>query len=205
MSALPPLGSSLNNHSAVVTIETNMLIGGIDEVGRGPLAGPVTAVSVVISEKSNLPELSDSKILAPKKRESLARLLWFKTVCVGIGWAWPEEIDRLNIHHATLLAMRRSFFSLTIIPDRMLVDGKFEPHLPIPSDCIIRGDSSVPCIQAASIIAKVVRDRWMVRYSWIEPQYCFSLHKGYPTILHRKLISVHGPSFIHRYSFRSSE
>lgn len=181
-----------------------MLIGGIDEVGRGPLAGPVTAASVVLSEQSILPELADSKILSPKKRITFASLIESESVCIGIGWAWPEEIDRLNIHHATLLAMRRSFSALTIIPERMLVDGKFDPLIPIPTECIIRGDSSVQCIQAASIIAKVVRDTWMIRYSWIEGQYGFSLHKGYPTKLHKNRIAVHGPSSIHRYSFRAS-
>ena len=125
----------------------------------------------------------------------------FEKAVWGIGWAWPEEIDAINIHNAALLAMKRAYQDLGIPVDLVLVDGKFTPSISVSCKAIVKGDSSVPEIMAASIIAKVVRDRWMVRYSWIEPDYGFERHKGYPTRAHRLVCSQIGLSPIHRRSF----
>ena len=175
---------------------------GIDEAGRGPLAGPVTAAAVILPKEFPLDLLDDSKKLSPARREKALTIILDGRADVGIGWAWPEEIDRLNIHHATLLAMQRALSELKTAPSLVLVDGKFTPPCEFPSQAIVGGDRSVPQIQAASIVAKVVRDRWMVRYSWIERDYLFEKHKGYPTREHRMLCRQFGLSPIHRKSFR---
>ncbi len=173
---------------------------GIDEAGRGPLAGPVTAAAVVLSPGFDTSILADSKRLSPGKREESANMI-MKNAAWGVGWAWPEEIDAINIHNATLLAMKRAYRDLNREADRILVDGKFVPSLPAPSEAIVNGDARIPEIMAASIIAKVLRDRWMIRYSWIEPDYGFDLHKGYPTAQHRLICSTIGLSPIHRKTF----
>ena len=127
--------------------------------------------------------------------------LLLKDATWGIGWAWPEEIDAMNIHNAALLAMKRAYRELGVIPDLVLVDGKFSPVINAPCEAIIKGDAKVPEIMAASIVAKVVRDRWMERYSWIEPDYGFEKHKGYPTPAHRLICAQIGLSPIHRKTF----
>jgi len=185
---------------------------GIDEAGRGPTAGPVCAAAVVLDPQFDRDCLRDSKVLSPRRRESLASALRSGESLIGTGWTWPEEIDTLNIHHASLLAMKRAFFDLVAnhsLPDRgiksiskVLVDGKFTPEIPIPTEAVVHGDSLIPEISAASIIAKVTRDRWMIRYSWIETSWEFDSHKGYPTPRHRELCRIHGLSPIHRRSFR---
>lgn len=183
---------------------------GIDEAGRGPLAGPVCAASVVLSADFDRSVLRDSKLLSPRARQRIAASLRESASLIGVGWAWPEEIDALNIHYASLLAMSRSFQSLLrhasnmgSVPEiQALVDGKFVPELPVPSTAVVHGDASVAEISAASIIAKVSRDWWMIRYSWIEPVWEFDRHKGYPTARHRELCRLHGLSPIHRRSFR---
>jgi ribonuclease HII len=121
----------------------------------------------------------------------------------GIGWVWPEEIDRLNIHYASLLAMERAFGELDRPCDTAVVDGRFTPALPVPAEAVVRGDALVPAVSAASILAKVIRDRWMERYAWIEPAWEFDRHKGYPTRRHRELCRRYGLSPIHRLSFKT--
>ena len=174
---------------------------GIDEAGRGPLAGPVTAGAVVLSEDFDTSLLADSKSLSEKKRTTAASYIMTHAASWGIGWVWPEEIDAMNIHNASLLAMQRAFADITTPIDLVLVDGKFAPRLPSPVEAMIKGDSLVHEIMAASILAKVSRDRWMTRYSWIEPEYGFDRHKGYPTQEHRLICLQKGPSPIQRHSF----
>ncbi len=193
-----------------MSTEPDPLICGIDEAGRGPLAGPVCAASVILSVDFDRSVLRDSKVLSPRARQRIAASLRDSDSLIGVGWAWPEEIDALNIHHASLLAMSRSFrFLLQHVSKlgrcseiRAQVDGKFVPELPVPASAVVHGDASVAEISAASIIAKLTRDRWMIRYSWIEPAWEFDRHKGYPTARHRELCRLHGLSPIHRRSFR---
>jgi ribonuclease HII len=176
---------------------------GIDEAGRGPLAGPVTAAAVVLPHDFNIRLLADSKSLGTKKREAAAEYI-MKDSIWAVGWSWPEEIDALNIHNATLLAMKRAYRGVGIRADKALVDGLFTPSLSIPCEAVVKGDTSIPEIMAASIVAKVLRDRWMVRYSWIETEYGFENHKGYPTKFHRDICTKIGLSPIHRKSFKVS-
>ncbi len=182
------------------------LICGIDEAGRGPLAGPVTAAAAVLTDDFPKEILKDSKKLSPKVRKEICQLLMQKC-CFGVGWAWPLEIDTINIHNATLLAMKRAFEELKTNLDYKkitltLVDGLFTPDIDCKAEAIVKGDDKIDEIKAASIIAKTVRDCWMIRYSWIEPDYLFEKHKGYPTAIHRQIIGEIGPSAIHRKSFR---
>jgi ribonuclease HII len=185
-----------------------MLQYGIDEAGRGPLAGPVTAACAVMTEGLDIPGVGDSKMLSPAKRERVAELLKERLAAWGLGWAWPEEIDRLNIHHASLLAMQRAYHAAVgenvPVPTLVYVDGRFGPELPVRVEPIVKGDSLVPAVAAASILAKTARDAWMVDYARREPQYLFEKHKGYPTPEHKALLRAHGPSRIHRYSFTAS-
>jgi ribonuclease HII len=179
------------------------LVCGVDEAGRGPLAGPVTAAAVILSPGFPVQLLADSKQLPAKKRWAIGLLVREQARAFAVGWAWPEEIDRENIHVATLLAMQRAVEAMALRPDLVLVDGKFCPVCGLPARAIIKGDALVPEIMAASIIAKTERDRWMERYARIEPVFDFQRHKGYPTVLHRRLIARHGFSAIHRFSFRA--
>ncbi len=178
------------------------VICGIDEAGRGPLAGPVTAAAVILPGDFPCEILADSKALSPKSRAGAAEVIISRAVSWAVGWAWPEEIDRINIHHATLLAMERAVLGLGIRPDLMLVDGLFTPEVGIRGEAVVRGDATVPQIMAASIIAKTRRDAWMERYALLDPGYGFEKHKGYPTKEHRKRIRELGPCSIHRRSFR---
>jgi ribonuclease HII len=196
------------------------MICGLDEVGRGPLAGPVVASAVLLGEDELIPGLADSKKISEKRRETLAPIIKAQSLAWGIGWVWPGEIDTINIHRASLLAMIRAFEDMFLrssaavqeMPFAIQVDGKFlpdfpgspqfDPHLHGPLEAIIKGDSLIPAISAASILAKVARDKWMTEYSVREPVYGFERHKGYPTAAHREAIRVHGPSKIQRMSFR---
>ncbi len=178
------------------------LICGVDEAGRGPLAGPVTAAAVILPEIFPFEELADSKALAPARRLEAASLVRRHALAWAVGWAWPEEIDRWNIHHATLLAMERALRGLAIEPEEILVDGLFTPRARVRCTAVVRGDATVPQIMAASILAKTFRDTWMERYSRIEPGYGFDRHKGYPTEEHRGLLGSLGSCPIHRQSFR---
>ncbi|HUX14157.1 MAG TPA: ribonuclease HII [Spirochaetia bacterium] len=175
---------------------------GVDEAGRGPLAGPVTAAAVILSEDFPREVLADSKVLTRRMREEAENVIRKHAAAYGIGWATHEEIDRINILQASLLAMSRAVEALGREVALVLVDGNRTPVLPFPSRAIIGGDAIVPEIMAASILAKTARDRWMIEYAKIEPQYLFEKHKGYPTAEHRRLIGVHGPSRIHRRTFQ---
>ena len=174
---------------------------GVDEAGRGPLAGPVVAAAVILNPTDIPLGLNDSKVLNTNKRESLF-LDIARTSSIGIGIAEPEEIDRLNILHASLSAMKRAVLALNILPDVALIDGNKAPFLPMKTECIIKGDSLSLSIAAASIIAKVTRDKLMLEADNRFPGYKFETHKGYPTKLHLQKLSLLGSSPIHRKSFK---
>jgi len=178
------------------------IVCGIDEAGRGPLAGPVTAAAVVLPADFPAGLLADSKALSPSLREAAALVIRDRATAWAVGWATPEEIDRVNIHHATLLAMRRAVEGLGVRPTQLLVDGLFVPDAGVPGRAVVRGDATVPEIMAASILAKTARDAWMTDYAVREPGYGFEKHKGYPTAEHRAAIARLGPCPIHRRSFR---
>ena len=178
------------------------LICGIDEAGRGPLAGPVTAAAVILPEGFPIEILDDSKVLSPEERQEAAIVIRRRATAWSLGWASNTEIDAINILQATLLAMRRAVQALAMRPSMLLVDGTFCPQCGIPGSAIIRGDATVPEIMAASIIAKTARDAWMEEYARIEPVYGFERHKGYPTPEHRRAVLMLGPSRIQRLSFR---
>jgi ribonuclease HII len=179
-----------------------MVICGIDEAGRGPIAGPVTAAAVILTDRFPFDLLDDSKKLSEARRVHAAKIILREARACAVGWAWPEEIDTINILQASLLAMARAFELLPFRPEKVLVDGPYAPQLDVPTEAIIHGDSFVKEIEAASILAKTARDRWMIRYSWIDDRYGFQRHKGYPTQEHRRLCIEHGLSSIHRKSFR---
>jgi ribonuclease HII len=159
---------------------------------------------VILPEGFPLEVLADSKVLSPCQREKAEALIRKLAVAWATGWASSAEIDRLNIHQATLLAMARALERLAVRPELVLVDGLFAPTTPLPCRTIVRGDATEAPIMAASILAKTARDRWMRIYGRRFPQYEFELHKGYPTRRHRRLVLEHGPSPIHRRSFRVS-
>lgn len=181
-----------------------MLVCGVDEAGRGPLAGPVTAAAVILPADFPAGVLADSKALSPARREEAETLIRARALDWATGWAGPEEIDRVNIHRATLLAMSRALDRLSLTPGLVLVDGLFTPPTSLPCRALVGGDSSEPAIMAASILAKTARDRWMRLYARREPRYEFEVHKGYPTPRHRELVLKYGLSPIHRRSFRIS-
>ncbi|RMD71853.1 MAG: ribonuclease HII [Gammaproteobacteria bacterium] len=172
---------------------------GVDEAGRGPLAGPVIAAAVILPH--GLPGLADSKRLSPKAREALAQAIEAEAIAWAIGRAEVEEIEAMNILKASLLAMARAVEALPLTPARVVVDGPHGPSLPMPVEPIIRGDERIPSIQAASILAKVARDREMVMWDRCYPGYGFARHKGYPTREHREAIRRLGPCPLHRRSF----
>jgi ribonuclease HII len=183
-----------------------MICCGIDEAGRGPLAGPVCAAAVVLPADFPRDVLGDSKKLSPRKREAARVLICEKALAWGIGWASVVEIDELNILQASLLAMRRAYDAMDA-PESLgvlmaVADGLYTPDLPIPCRAIVRADAQVPEVMAASILAKTARDRMMERYSWLYPQYGYERHKGYATRYHREQIAKYGPSPIQRKSFR---
>jgi len=177
------------------------LIAGVDEVGRGPLAGAVVAAAVILDPNNPIEGLADSKKLTEKRREKLFPLIQERALAWCVAHASEAEIDELNILQASLLAMRRAVLGLQIKPERVLVDGNRCPDLPYPSEAIIKGDSLVPAISAASILAKVVRDREMVVFDETYPDYGFAKHKGYPTAQHLQALNALGITPIHRRSF----
>lgn len=178
------------------------LICGIDEAGRGPLAGDVFAAAVILPAGVEIEGLNDSKKLSEKKREALFDVIIEKAVSYGIGRASAEEIDEINILNATFLAMRRAISVLNQTPDFCLVDGNQNiRELSLPQQPVIKGDSLSPSIAAASILAKVSRDRYMKEITKDYPQYAFEKHKGYGTKLHYEMLEKHGISDIHRKSF----
>lgn len=178
-----------------------MGICGIDEAGRGPLAGPVVAAAVILPAKGRPKGLYDSKQLSAEAREELALMIRDIGI-VGVGIASVEEIDRLNILRASHLAMRRAFDALSPVPVAAIVDGNLAPDLPCPIECVIDGDVIVPIVSAASIIAKVARDRMMAELCTTYPGYLFSKHKGYGTPEHLQALARLGPCAIHRLSFK---
>ncbi|MCH9643342.1 MAG: ribonuclease HII [Gammaproteobacteria bacterium] len=181
--------------------QSGMLVAGVDEVGRGPLAGPVVAAAVILQADHGIEGLKDSKKLSEKKREQLFDVIMSNAIAVATGRAEVCEIDDINILNASLLAMRRAVEALSVIPQHVMVDGNRCPELSIPASAIIKGDQKIASISAASIIAKVTRDREMVQMDLEYPGYEFSAHKGYGTKLHLECLRKLGPCAIHRQSF----
>lgn len=177
------------------------LIAGVDEVGRGPLVGAVVTAAVILDPQKPIIGLTDSKKLSEKKRLALAEEIKEKALCWSLGRAEPEEIDSLNILHATMLAMQRAVEGLSITPDFVLVDGNRVPNLLMPAQALVKGDALVQEISAASILAKVTRDLEMAELDKQFPEYGFAKHKGYPTALHFEKLSQYGATPFHRKSF----
>lgn len=177
-------------------------IAGVDEVGRGPLAGAVVAAAVILDPNNRIEGLIDSKKLTEKKRELLAVEIREKSLSWALGRAEVEEIDQINILQASLLAMSRAVAQLTIKPELVLVDGNKCPEVPYPVEAIIKGDSLIESISAASIIAKVARDREMEELDLVYPGYGLAQHKGYPTAMHRAALIELGVTVIHRRSYK---
>ncbi|MCW5633793.1 MAG: ribonuclease HII [Rubrivivax sp.] len=177
------------------------LVAGVDEAGRGPLAGPVVAAAVILDELRPIKGLADSKALSERRRERLFDLVMARALCVCIAEASVEEIDRLNILGATLLAMQRAVAGLRLTPHRVVVDGNRLPQLPMPAAAVVKGDAKVPAISAASILAKVQRDRLCTSLHTSWPQYGFDDHKGYATPAHLQALRSHGACPAHRRSF----
>ncbi len=178
-----------------------MLIAGVDEAGRGPLAGPVISAAVILDPNKKIKNLADSKKLSEVQRESLFIEICEKAIAFGIGRAEAFEIDEINILQATLLSMQRAVAALKILPAEIWVDGNCCPVLDYPTKAIINGDNLVPAISAASILAKVTRDREMVILDKTFPGYGFAKHKGYPTVMHLSVLKRLGPCKLHRLSF----
>ena len=177
------------------------LVAGVDEAGRGPLAGPVVACAVILDDKQPIPGLADSKKLSAAQRERLFDAIVAKALCVSLGQASVEEIDRLNILQATMLAMQRAVKGLRLKPKLVLVDGNRLPVLDCVAQAIVRGDESEAVISAASIVAKVTRDRWCATLHEQYPAYGFDAHKGYGTQQHLNALMTLGPIPEHRRSF----
>lgn len=177
------------------------LIAGVDEVGRGPLVGAVVTAAVILDPNNPIQGLTDSKKLSEKKRQALAEEIKAKALSWSLGRAEPAEIDELNILNATMLAMQRAVAGLHIQPDFVLIDGNRPPILPMPAQAVVKGDSLVAEISAASIIAKVARDHEMDELDQQFPQYGFAQHKGYPTKLHFEKLAAFGATSYHRKSF----
>jgi ribonuclease HII len=181
-------------------------VAGIDEAGRGPLAGPVVAAAVILRPRSRILGVADSKVLCPGERARLSVIIRRESLCFGIGWADRAEIDALNILQATFLAMRRALLAMTVIPDQVLVDGNRLPSMcglgrEVTARAVIGGDATEPAISAASILAKTARDSYMDQMDTLYPAYEFASHKGYGTPDHQRLLELHGPCPLHRRSF----
>ena len=181
-------------------------VAGIDEAGRGPLAGPVVAAAVILRPGRPIDGIADSKALSPHERSALDLVIRRDALCFGIGWADRAEIDALNILQATFLAMRRALLAMVLTPDHVLVDGNQLPHLgglgkPLTARAIVGGDATEPAISAASILAKTARDSYMNHMDTLYPAYSFATHKGYCTPAHQRLLELHGPCPLHRRSF----
>ena len=181
--------------------EVTGLVAGVDEAGRGPLAGPVVAAAVILDDLKPIRGLKDSKVLTARKRERLYDEIRAKALCCCVAEASVAEIDSLNILQATLLAMRRAVDGLRLKPAKVLVDGNRLPVLKVPSEAIVRGDATVKAISAASILAKVHRDRLCLELHELHPQYGFDGHKGYATASHLAALREHGACSQHRRSF----
>lgn len=177
------------------------LIAGVDEAGRGPLAGPVVAAAVILDARAPIQGLADSKQLSPRRREQLFDEIRAKALCCSIAQASVEEIDRLNILQATMLAMQRAVKGLRLKPNKVLVDGNRLPSLEVLAEAVVSGDALVPAISAASILAKVARDRLLDELHAVYPGYGFDRHKGYGTAQHMLALQTLGPLDVHRRSF----
>lgn len=177
------------------------LVAGVDEAGRGPLAGPVVAAAVILDDQNPIFGLNDSKKLTALRREKLYDEIRAKALCCSVAQASVEEIDRLNILQATLLAMRRAVEGLRLKPAKVLVDGNRLPVLDVLAEAIVQGDATIPAISAASILAKVTRDRWCAELDQRYPQYGFAGHKGYGTAEHLAALRAHGACPEHRKTF----
>ena len=177
------------------------LLAGVDEAGRGPLAGPVVAAAVILDDRAPIKGLADSKQLTALRRERLYDEIRAKALCCSVAQASVEEIDQLNILQATMLAMRRAVLGLRLKPAKVLVDGNRLPTLDVLAEAIVSGDALVPSISAASILAKVTRDRLLCELHLQHPEYGFDQHKGYGTAQHMQALRVHGALAVHRRSF----
>jgi len=176
------------------------LLAGVDEAGRGPLAGPVVAAAVILDPRAPIRGLADSKQLSPRRREQLYDEIRAKALCCSIAQASVEEIDRLNILQATMLAMQRAVQGLRLMPKKVLVDGNRLPALDVLAEAVVSGDALVPAISAASILAKVTRDRLLDELHALHPGYGFDRHKGYGTAQHMQALQALGPLDAHRRS-----
>ncbi|MBN1254895.1 MAG: ribonuclease HII [Deltaproteobacteria bacterium] len=175
---------------------------GVDEAGRGPLAGPVVAGAVIFRPGDKIPGVRDSKLLTHLQREKLYQIITARALSWGVGIVGPRDIEKHNILQATLRAMKAAVMSLNPLPDFILIDGINRISIDLPQQAVKRGDAQHPCIAAASIVAKVTRDRLMMEYHRIYPRYNFASHKGYPTKKHREAIRQHGCCEIHRRTFK---
>jgi ribonuclease HII len=195
------LPSPLAAQQTAFTWDLPGLVAGVDEAGRGPLAGPVVAAAVILDDLNPIAGLNDSKKLSAAKREQLFDEIRAKALCCSIAQASVEEIDELNILQATLLAMRRAVEGLRLKPAKVLVDGNRLPVLDVLAEAIVKGDATVPAISAASILAKVTRDRWCAELDAQYPQYGFAGHKGYGTAEHLQALRTFGACAQHRKTF----
>ncbi len=177
------------------------LVAGVDEAGRGPLAGPVVACAIILKPFVKIKGIKDSKLLSPKRREELYRTIKEKALTIGIARVGPKLIDRINIHQATLLAMKRAITKLNPKPDLVIVDGNSTPKITLPIQSVVGADRKIFSCACAAIVAKVERDRMMERYDKIYSGYEFSVHKGYGTKRHQERLIKYGPCPIHRRSF----
>ena len=177
------------------------LICGVDEAGRGPLAGPVYAAAVILPEDADIKGLNDSKKICERKREELYEIIRERAIDFGIASASQEEIDDVNILNAVYMAMNRAVRQMKAVPDLLLIDGNRDKGIKGPSRCVVKGDATCACIAAASILAKVSRDRFMYEMAERYPQYGFERHKGYGTALHYEKLREFGPCELHRMSF----
>ena len=196
-----PSRKSLGIEQRALDWDTAGLLAGVDEAGRGPLAGPVVAAAVILDDLQPIAGLNDSKKLSAKRREQLYEVILARALCCSIAEASVHEIDTLNILQATLLAMRRAVDGLRLKPAKVWVDGNRLPVLDVRAEAIVQGDTRVPAISAASILAKVHRDRLCADLHLAYPQYGFDRHKGYGTAEHLQALAIHGPSPCHRLSF----
>ena len=191
----------LKAEQAALSWDTPGLTAGVDEAGRGPLMGPVVAAAVILNDLKPIKGLADSKKLTALQRDKLYDEIRAKALCCSIAMATVEEIDELNILQATLLAMKRAVEGLRLKPHKALVDGNRLPPLSMLAEAIVKGDAKVPAISAASILAKVTRDRWCAEYDLQYPQYGFASHKGYGTAAHLLALRAHGACPQHRKTF----
>lgn len=191
----------LKAEQATLVWDVPGLIAGVDEAGRGPLAGPVVAAAVILDDRAPIKGLADSKQLTAMQRERLYDEIRAKALCCSVAQASVEEIDQLNILQATMLAMRRAVQGLRLKPAKVLVDGNRLPPLDVLAEAIVSGDALVPSISAASILAKVTRDRLLCELHLLHPEYGFDRHKGYGTAQHMQALKMHGAIAVHRRSF----